>query len=78
NHKLIADIENDIMDPVMQCTVSLERNLSHLSRRLNMQSTVSLTPKHPSDTKCIHNEDGNPARAYIKQALGSFKDGDGD
>ncbi|GJY17147.1 hypothetical protein Tco_0388638 [Tanacetum coccineum] len=25
-----------------------------------------------------HNEDGNPARAKIKQALGSFKDGDGD
>ncbi|GKC22923.1 hypothetical protein Tco_1025073 [Tanacetum coccineum] len=36
-----------------------------------MQSTVSLTPS-------IHYEDGNPARAYIKQALGSFKDGDGD
>ncbi|GKD04265.1 hypothetical protein Tco_1179239 [Tanacetum coccineum] len=36
NHKLIADIENDIMDPVMQCTailVSLNRNLSHLSWR---------------------------------------------
>ncbi|GJR94664.1 hypothetical protein Tco_0266838 [Tanacetum coccineum] len=49
NHKLIADIEDDIMDPVIR--VSLERNLSHLSRRLNMQSTVSLTPKHPSDTK---------------------------
>ncbi|GJV58137.1 hypothetical protein Tco_1459142 [Tanacetum coccineum] len=26
----------------------------------------------------VHNEDGNPARANIKQALGSFKDGDGD
>ncbi|GKA65404.1 hypothetical protein Tco_0765111 [Tanacetum coccineum] len=25
----------------------------------------------------IHYEDGNPARAYIKQALGTFKDGDG-
>ncbi|GKE35443.1 hypothetical protein Tco_1454765 [Tanacetum coccineum] len=36
-----------------------------------MQSTVSLTPS-------IHYEDGNPARAYIKQALGSFKDGDRD
>ncbi|GJT84067.1 hypothetical protein Tco_1058409 [Tanacetum coccineum] len=35
-----------------------------------MQSTVSLTPS-------IHYEDGNPARAYIKQALGTFKDGDG-
>ncbi|GJW95984.1 DNA helicase [Tanacetum coccineum] len=36
-----------------------------------MQSTVSLTPS-------IHYEDGNPARAYIKQALGYLKDGDGD
>ncbi|GJR04706.1 hypothetical protein Tco_0527690 [Tanacetum coccineum] len=37
NHKLIADIENDIMDPLMQCTTpshtisgfTLNRNLSH-------------------------------------------------
>ncbi|GJR95873.1 retrovirus-related pol polyprotein from transposon TNT 1-94 [Tanacetum coccineum] len=66
NHKLIADIEDDIMDPVMQCTTlpshseSLKRFLFHLSRRLNMQSTVSLTPN------------GNPARANIKQALGRW------
>ncbi|GJR25301.1 hypothetical protein Tco_1101533 [Tanacetum coccineum] len=76
---LIADIEDDIMDPVVMqchntftpaiCVFLCERNLSHLSRRLNMQSTVSLTP--------ITTEDGNPARAYIKQALGSFKMGDG-
>ncbi|GKD61915.1 hypothetical protein Tco_1299424 [Tanacetum coccineum] len=26
----------------------------------------------------FHNEDGNPARANIKQALGYRKDGDGD
>ncbi|GJY69115.1 hypothetical protein Tco_0472097, partial [Tanacetum coccineum] len=72
NHKLIADIEDDIMDPVMQCTTLpshsefLERNCPHLSRRLNMQSTVSLTPS-------IHYEDGNPTRAYIKPALGSYE-----
>ncbi|GJS83743.1 hypothetical protein Tco_0750284 [Tanacetum coccineum] len=28
--------------------------------------------------KVFHNEDGNPARANIKQALGQFKDRDGD
>ncbi|GKB31980.1 retrovirus-related pol polyprotein from transposon TNT 1-94 [Tanacetum coccineum] len=40
NHKLIADIENDIMDPVMQHNpsqplrvTSSQQNLSHLSRR---------------------------------------------
>ncbi|GKC63669.1 hypothetical protein Tco_1096267, partial [Tanacetum coccineum] len=30
-----------------------------------------ILPEHPSDTKV------NPARAKIKQALGTFKDGDG-
>ncbi|GJT41381.1 hypothetical protein Tco_0941246 [Tanacetum coccineum] len=34
--------------------------------------------EHPSETKVFHNEDGNPARANIKQALGYLKDGDGD
>ncbi|GJY55564.1 hypothetical protein Tco_0454679 [Tanacetum coccineum] len=34
--------------------------------------------KHPSETMVFHNEDGNPARANIKQALGYLKDGDGD
>ncbi|GJV76698.1 hypothetical protein Tco_1508282 [Tanacetum coccineum] len=29
--------------------------------------------KHPSETKVLHNEDGNPARANIKQALGSYE-----
>ncbi|GKC91746.1 hypothetical protein Tco_1152395, partial [Tanacetum coccineum] len=28
---------------------------------------------HPSETKVLHNEDGNPARANIKQALGSYE-----
>ncbi|GJS78072.1 hypothetical protein Tco_0727953 [Tanacetum coccineum] len=37
-----------------------------------------ILPEHPSETKVFHNEDGNPTRANIKQALGSFKDGDGD
>ncbi|GJT88154.1 hypothetical protein Tco_1069871 [Tanacetum coccineum] len=50
NHKVIV-LEDDIIGP-SECNAttlpsiefSLERNLSHLSRRLNMQSTVSLTP----------------------------------
>ncbi|GJT62745.1 hypothetical protein Tco_1006278 [Tanacetum coccineum] len=32
--------------------------------------------QHPSETIVFHNEDGNPARANIKQALGYLKDGD--
>ncbi|GJZ83207.1 hypothetical protein Tco_0648380, partial [Tanacetum coccineum] len=27
---------------------------------------------HPSETKVFYKEDGNPARANIKQALGSY------
>ncbi|GJX37479.1 hypothetical protein Tco_0250782 [Tanacetum coccineum] len=37
-----------------------------------------ILPEHPSETIVFHNEDGNPARANIKQALGYRKDGDGD
>ncbi|GJV00438.1 hypothetical protein Tco_1329708 [Tanacetum coccineum] len=29
-----------------------------------------ILPEHPSETRIFHNEDGNPARANIKQALG--------
>ncbi|GJU49803.1 crooked neck-like protein 1 [Tanacetum coccineum] len=29
--------------------------------------------EHPSETMVFHNEDGNPARANIKQALGSYE-----
>ncbi|GJY69263.1 hypothetical protein Tco_0472245 [Tanacetum coccineum] len=35
---------------------------------------LMVLPEHPSDTLSIHNEDGNPARANIKQAL-RFPDG---
>ncbi|GJZ73334.1 hypothetical protein Tco_0637480 [Tanacetum coccineum] len=28
-----------------------------------------ILPEHQSDTKSIHNDDGNPSRANIKQAL---------
>ncbi|GJY69502.1 RNA-directed DNA polymerase, eukaryota [Tanacetum coccineum] len=37
-----------------------------------------ILPEHPSKTKVLYNEDGNPARANIKQALGYLKDGDED
>ncbi|GKA54410.1 hypothetical protein Tco_0753359 [Tanacetum coccineum] len=37
-----------------------------------------ILPEHPSETIVCHNEDGNPARANIKQALGYLKDGDRD
>ncbi|GKA95591.1 hypothetical protein Tco_0817629 [Tanacetum coccineum] len=42
------------------------------------RSSINLVrTQHPSETKVFHNEDGNPARANIKQAFGYLKDGDG-
>ncbi|GJV31450.1 hypothetical protein Tco_1391850 [Tanacetum coccineum] len=32
-----------------------------------------ILPEHPSEKKVFHNEDGNHARANIKQALGSYE-----
>ncbi|GJZ98278.1 reverse transcriptase domain-containing protein [Tanacetum coccineum] len=39
---------------------------SHSSQHMDKK------PEHPSETIVFHNEDGNPARANIKQALGRF------
>ncbi|GJX38709.1 hypothetical protein Tco_0252012 [Tanacetum coccineum] len=47
-------------------------------RRIYRSLESFLGKKHPSETIGFHNEDGNPARANIKQALGYLKDGDGD
>ncbi|GJT57360.1 hypothetical protein Tco_0992414 [Tanacetum coccineum] len=33
---------------------------------------IVILPEHPSETIVFHNEDGNPARANIKQALGRW------
>ncbi|GJT96753.1 hypothetical protein Tco_1092271 [Tanacetum coccineum] len=42
------------------------------------RSSINLVrTQHPSETMVFHNEDGNPTRANIKQALGYLKDGDG-
>ncbi|GJW50088.1 hypothetical protein Tco_0091439 [Tanacetum coccineum] len=38
------------------------------------RSSINLVrTQHPSETMVFHNEDGNPARANIKQALGSYE-----
>ncbi|GJZ07267.1 hypothetical protein Tco_0541060, partial [Tanacetum coccineum] len=60
----------------MQPTITSKKTIrSSLS-----QEQFVILPEHLSETTVFHNEDGNPARANIKQALGSFKDGveDGD
>ncbi|GJS12414.1 retrovirus-related pol polyprotein from transposon TNT 1-94 [Tanacetum coccineum] len=38
------------------------------------RSSINLVrTQHPSETRVFHNEDGNPARANVKQALGSYE-----
>ncbi|GJY53407.1 hypothetical protein Tco_0445071 [Tanacetum coccineum] len=76
--KLIADIETTIMDQGMQCTtfpairVLLKEIVSFVTET-NMLSSVSLTPKTSEVIKMYSQRDGNPARANIKQALGSIR-----
>ncbi|GJX54974.1 integrase, catalytic region, zinc finger, CCHC-type containing protein [Tanacetum coccineum] len=85
----IKGIEHHGTSDAMYLTLPSHSDLSkdfcfQFSRRLNIVTTTKklsidfLTPKHPSKTMVFHNEDGNPARANIKQALGYLKDGDGD
>ncbi|GJX74297.1 reverse transcriptase domain-containing protein, partial [Tanacetum coccineum] len=57
NHKLIADIENDIMDPVMQCTTlpshsgfSQQKLVSFVTEIHKLSIDISLRDQHPSDT----------------------------
>ncbi|GJV02940.1 hypothetical protein Tco_1336509 [Tanacetum coccineum] len=47
---------------------SVRRVLHDIASNLEMD----YLPKRGSDTKVIHNDDGNPSRANIKQALGRF------
>ncbi|GJW16212.1 hypothetical protein Tco_0020345 [Tanacetum coccineum] len=57
------------------------KRLHHSYRGKDYRSKDSIAKSrklHPSETIVFHNEDGNPARANIKQALGYIKDGDGD
>ncbi|GJS66018.1 hypothetical protein Tco_0680582 [Tanacetum coccineum] len=42
-----------------------------LKERIMMRSLEKFV-EHQSDTKVIHNDDGNPSRANVKQALGSI------
>ncbi|GJV45276.1 hypothetical protein Tco_1429812 [Tanacetum coccineum] len=89
--KMITDIEDRTSGPQDKSRYLL--TLSH-SELVDIETGGSLLrplilePKrilslgardqHPSETIVFHNEDGNPARANIKQALGYLKDGDGD
>ncbi|GJY05140.1 hypothetical protein Tco_0371080 [Tanacetum coccineum] len=51
-----------------EVSVSAE-GVEELKRKVKIKGEKKEALKHQSDTKVIHNDDGNPSRANIKQAL---------
>ncbi|GKE02123.1 integrase, catalytic region, zinc finger, CCHC-type containing protein [Tanacetum coccineum] len=82
--KMIADIEDRHHGPIDIEQVAVSSSLRLLEPKRTIESRAKrssinlVRTQHPSETMVFHNEDGNPARANIKQALGYLKDGDGD
>ncbi|GKA14664.1 hypothetical protein Tco_0694310 [Tanacetum coccineum] len=76
DYGLITEHGTDIVS-----TIKRNRVNSYAARITKMIADIEDRhhgPKHPSENIVFHNEDGNPARANIKQALGYRKDGDRD
>ncbi|GJQ92318.1 hypothetical protein Tco_0003457 [Tanacetum coccineum] len=69
----LVDIEKDTYPILLSFTHCGNKSILRVLRII-----LVILPEHPSETIVFHNEDGNPARANIKQALGYRKDGDGD
>ncbi|GJV68298.1 copia protein [Tanacetum coccineum] len=75
--KMIADIEDqhhgpsDVADTYPILLSSTRCGNKSILRVLRI--ILVILPKHPSETKVLYNKDGNPARANIKQALGSYE-----
>ncbi|GJW74020.1 hypothetical protein Tco_0133390 [Tanacetum coccineum] len=71
--RVSVDIEQDTYPILLSFTHCGNKSILRVLRII-----LVILPEHPSETIVFHNEDGNPARANIKQALGYLKDGDGD
>ncbi|GJW76589.1 hypothetical protein Tco_0138271 [Tanacetum coccineum] len=60
----------------LECFVAVSSSLRLLEPKCTIESRAKrssinlVRTQHPSETMVFHNEDGNPARANIKQALG--------
>ncbi|GJZ50370.1 hypothetical protein Tco_0604560 [Tanacetum coccineum] len=80
-HKFSDGTLQGVMENARQWTISNSLVITHCGKSLSNSLPLShlrYCNEHPSETIVFHNEDGNPARANIKQALGYLKDGDGD
>ncbi|GJU11250.1 retrovirus-related pol polyprotein from transposon TNT 1-94 [Tanacetum coccineum] len=73
SHSELVDIEKDTYPILLSFTHCGNKSFLRVLRII-----LVILPEHPSETIVVHNEDGNPARANIKLALGYLKDGDGD
>ncbi|GKB50041.1 reverse transcriptase domain-containing protein [Tanacetum coccineum] len=69
----LTEIKHDTYPIILSFTHCGNKSILRVLRII-----LVILPEHPSETIVFHNEDGNPARANIKQALGYRKDGDGD
>ncbi|GJX36026.1 retrovirus-related pol polyprotein from transposon TNT 1-94 [Tanacetum coccineum] len=65
SHSELVDIEQDTYPILLSSTHCGNKSILRVLRII-----LVILPEHPSETKVLHNEDGNPARANIKQALG--------
>ncbi|GJY73454.1 hypothetical protein Tco_0477885 [Tanacetum coccineum] len=79
-----SDIEDDIMDPVMQCTTLpshssfSQQKLVSFVMEIHTTSIDFLTPKHPSDTYVFTVKMEILLEPTSNKLLDSYKDGDGD
>ncbi|GJR81320.1 retrovirus-related pol polyprotein from transposon TNT 1-94 [Tanacetum coccineum] len=74
----IRDIDYRLINRTTQLTsLRFTKTKRTIESRAKRSSINLVRTQHPSETMVFHNEDGNPARANIKQALGYLKDGDG-
>ncbi|GJU08706.1 hypothetical protein Tco_1125136 [Tanacetum coccineum] len=66
----------DIEQVAVSSSLRLLEPKRTIESRAKRSSINLVRTQHPSETMVFHNEDGNPARANIKQALGNLKDGE--
>ncbi|GJT29861.1 retrovirus-related pol polyprotein from transposon TNT 1-94 [Tanacetum coccineum] len=64
-HSELVDIEQNTYPILLSFTHCEPRSILRVLRIIPV-----ILPEHPSETIAVHNEDGNPARANFKQALG--------
>ncbi|GJU32013.1 hypothetical protein Tco_1175602 [Tanacetum coccineum] len=69
NHKLIADIENDIMDPVAMHNTFPANRVHKLLSRSPYAISMGYLPNSQVYSFSIHNDNGNPSSGHHQTAL---------